>query len=196
LPDDYLIFAFLAALRDAGSLKELYRTAIKAPNDQVRLVDDSVARIQTTLETREQTFLDYHERIVGRIVSGELRLDSDAQLLNAGNSIVEALYLTAPASTSRDSIVDQAYVFSMYVVFLARRSASGGKRAERNDFEDAHLLLHVDRPTPWTLVTDDSAFHQLARQIVAHWQRMGDTLPACQLRVMNQETLLRESGIP
>lgn len=179
IPDNDLIEASLAALRDSTSLSDFYSKYIRDSKGAVRSLSDCAARGDEILYQEEEKYIRFLKNATQLLDSGRVRYETDAHRHQAILSLVEGWLIQLRESgvedvSSRERLVNDTYIYFSYIFHRALRCVLTQANVDRNDHEDAALCLHLKLNSPINVVAADKGLRQALNLTISLISKIGD----------------------
>lgn len=158
VPDEDVIYASLAALKESDSLSGFYSKHIRDSQGNVRTLSECVDRARDVLRGQEERFLGFVHQIVKSVRAGTSTLGTQWELHRATVSLCNGWHIARSGQALNEDVrvLKFLYVYFAFVVLCARDYLPSGVKGDLNDYEDARLCQHVRLDTPYTIVSADA----------------------------------------
>jgi hypothetical protein len=200
VPDDELVYATLAALRDSDSVADFYQKYIRDGRNQVREISDCVSKVSALLTSEEQRFEEFVKKIMAVVRGGVVRLRTssdwhdrtiemiDGWWIQLGDRVVESVEL-------RQRFVRRMYLYSAYILRRAVEYVNcGAIQVDPNDFEDGRFCQHLALDSKISAVTADSALRRCLQEVLDLLNGLPDSSYRTALRVCDVAELTKLSS--
>lgn len=187
-----LVYAALAAIEEANSLKDLNRSVIKDEAGDQRALKDCVDRVRRLLAKEENRFREFMTKLIGLLQSGDVRTDAPLEKHNAimsmvasgGTPLPDTADLDYAAGADEDQVVVCSYIYWGYVLHRATQLAqAGGTTCAENDFEDGQVCAYVPLDQPMRVASGDANLLEILTSVGAVLRAVGWGRRACFIAV-------------
>jgi hypothetical protein len=194
VPDNEIIYASLAALRDSNSLTEFYSKQIADRHGNVRPLSGYASRAYNILETEENRFVSFVSQMKGALAQGSSVWRTPVGLHRAALRLLNGWHITQFGRSLDENsdyrVLRRLYVYHCFVARYAQHYLEDPTRnIERNDFEDARLCLHVSLDVPCVIVAGDRTLRTLLADVLKQLECLGDQRLSHSLRVCRPDEL-------
>jgi len=179
VPDMDKIYAALAALENAESLADFYRSYIVDDRGQYFAIKGCSEQAQEALQHEEDIYRGFVKSVIAcfSLKTETARNASERHQrvleLVKGYEIVLARK-GAMGSDLNSEVRRRTYIYFSYVLHRALKlHEDGAKEAPRNDHEDARLCLHLQIDTPCTIVTCDTRLRAAIEETIKLLPELG-----------------------
>ncbi len=177
VPAGSIIESILDLLARSRSLSEFYAQNVLDGEGNTRLLRDFVKRVNGILSQEELKFEEWVKKVVDILQQGHIDLASDQSCNNAIMDLVhgQAEVLRQKGVTNPDisEIDDMKYLYYGYVFEQAVHYFSRGGNFDRNDYEDASIIMHMRLTQPTVLVTNDKNTIKAMRRVLGRLTSLG-----------------------
>jgi hypothetical protein len=195
VPDNEIIYAFLAALRDSNSLAEFYSKQIVDRHGNERPLSNCASRAYNVLETEEKRFVSFVRQIMGALAQGSSVWRTPVGLHRAALRLLNGWYITqfgrSLDENSDHRVLRRLYVYYCFVARYAQYYLEDPTRnIDGNDFEDARLCQHISLDRPCVIVAGDRTLRKLLADVLTRPECIGNQRLSHSLRVCSHEELV------
>lgn len=199
IPDNDLIEAALAALREASTIDEFYSMYIDDGKGSTRLISECAARIRNILRQEEMRYVTVVQNIISLFKSRDAQYNNSLERYNAILSLIAGwtTRLKDEGATDADllkQLTSKTFIYYSYIFHRAMTCyRNGTNRPECNDYEDANLCLHLSLDVHYHVIAGDKKLRKAIEDTLvllrAHDQRISPSL-----QISDTETFKRLSN--
>jgi len=181
VPDNDLIAAALAALRESTSLDDFYSKYIEDARGRVHSIVDCAALGRKALLEEEQRYLGFVGKILNLLSNQPTAYDSNAERHRAILSLVEGWVIQlqnrgAAEAGLRQALITHSYFYYSYIFHRSLRYFTRStKQLDENDYEDANLCLHLNLRTEYCVVAADKGLRDAISQTISLLKSLQDS---------------------